>query len=68
MARLLSSTCQWALPVVAPADSDFADLDVSGFARAALQDLRGRVEAGGEGAEEARDALALLTRLAGGGR
>jgi len=44
-----------------PEDSDFTDLDVSGFAREALDDLR----AAAPDDEIARDALALLVRLAG---
>ncbi len=45
-----------------PEDSDFTDLDVSGFAREALDDLRASAA---EGDETAGDALALLVRLAG---
>jgi DNA repair exonuclease SbcCD nuclease subunit len=46
-------------------DADFADLQLAGFASAALGDLR--AAAGGEGdrATAARDALGLLLRLAG---
>lgn len=51
------------LAVVA-GDADFADLEVSGFARAALDDLRARASAGGAEAATARDALGLLLRLA----
>jgi DNA repair exonuclease SbcCD nuclease subunit len=43
---------------VVPDDTDFADLDLGGFARSALESLRA------EEGEEARDALALLVRLA----
>lgn len=51
--------------VVLPDDADFDGLDLHGFAREAVADLRAR--AGGEGPEarEAQDALALLVRLAG---
>ncbi len=48
---------------VLPADSDFEELALSGFARTALDELRGRASAGGAGAAEAREALALLVRL-----
>ena len=49
---------------VRPDDSDFADLDLAGFARTALARLRSEAAGGGARAEEARDALALLVRLA----
>lgn len=51
--------------VVLAEDADFDDLDLQGFAGEAVADLR--VQAAGEGAEAraARDALALLVRLAG---
>jgi DNA repair exonuclease SbcCD nuclease subunit len=49
--------------VVLPDDGDFADLEFSGFARAAVADLR-LAAAGGDGAEVARDALGVLHRLA----
>lgn len=52
--------------LVLPSDSDFADLDLSGFARTATERLRSGTEDGGHGARTARDALALLVRLAGG--
>jgi DNA repair exonuclease SbcCD nuclease subunit len=51
---------------VLPDDDDFSGLDVSGFARAALDALRARAAAGGAEAEAARGALALLVRLARG--
>jgi len=47
---------------VVPDDSDFADLDLSGFAAEARDELR---EAAEGGDPKARDALALLVRLAG---
>jgi len=50
---------------VMPADGDFSDLDLSGFARAALDDLRVASEQADEGGGMARDALGLLVRLAG---
>jgi DNA repair exonuclease SbcCD nuclease subunit len=53
---------------VLPADADFEDLALSGFAERALARLRAQARAGGEGAGTARDALALLVRLAGEAR
>jgi DNA repair exonuclease SbcCD nuclease subunit len=48
---------------VLPADQDFASLGLSGFAARAVDDLRARA---GDDDEAARDALALLVRLAEG--
>lgn len=53
--------------VVVPDDTDFADIELSGFAQAALDELRAAAEAGGDSSATARDALALLVRLAGAG-
>ncbi len=50
------------LVVVADGD-DVAGLDLSGFARAALDDLAGQAAGGGPTAPTARDALLLLHRL-----
>lgn len=50
---------------VIPDDTDFADLDVSGFAQEAVVELRSRAMLGGPDAVIARDALALLLRFAG---
>jgi DNA repair exonuclease SbcCD nuclease subunit len=50
--------------LVVPDDTDFADLGFSGFADAAVQQLRARIEAGGDEGNTARDALMLLLRLA----
>jgi DNA repair exonuclease SbcCD nuclease subunit len=50
---------------VVPADSDFESLALSGFAERAVACLREQARAGGEQALLARDALALLVRLAG---
>ncbi len=47
-------------------DADFADLDVSGFARDALEELRSSSLAPGADGETARDALALMLRMAAG--
>ena len=49
---------------VLPDDNDLSALDLSGFAREALQDLSEQAKHG-EQAQTARDALALLHRLAG---
>ncbi len=49
---------------VVPDDSDLDKLELSGFAREAAEDLSGLAESG-EQAVVARDALALLHRLAG---
>jgi len=51
---------------VAPDADDLARLPLSGFARAALDDLAARAREASPEAERARDALALLFRLAGG--
>jgi DNA repair exonuclease SbcCD nuclease subunit len=51
--------------VVLPADADFEDLDLQGFAGEAVADLRARAAAEGPEAQVAQDALALLVRLAG---
>lgn len=54
--------------MVVPDDADFADLDLSGYAAAAADDLRRTLATGATGttgAEAAADALALLVRLAG---
>ncbi|MBN1606694.1 MAG: exonuclease SbcCD subunit D [Polyangiaceae bacterium] len=53
--------------VVLPDRLDLESLGLSGFARAALDELREAVSRGGEGAGVARDALALLYRLAARG-
>ena len=52
--------------LVRPDDDDFADLDLSGFARNAVDRLRTTSVSGGEDAGVARDALSLLVRLAHG--
>jgi len=51
---------------VLPADGDFDALGLSGFAARAVAGLRERAAATGEDAGAARDALALLVRLAAG--
>jgi DNA repair exonuclease SbcCD nuclease subunit len=50
---------------VLPADGDFAGLELTGFAREALDDLRTRASALRAHPATARDALGLLIRLAG---
>jgi DNA repair exonuclease SbcCD nuclease subunit len=52
---------------VVPDDADFADLELAGFAREALDELRAGAEGEGPDAGVARDALGLLVRLAGRG-
>jgi len=49
--------------VVIPNDSDLATLDVAGFARTALDRLVAQCASAGDGAETARDAVALLHRM-----
>ncbi len=51
---------------VIPEDEDFSGLEVSGFARAALDSLRARAAGGGPDAVAARGALSLLVRLVRG--
>ena len=51
--------------VVTPADGEFGDLGLTGFARAAVDDLTMRLD--GEEAQAARDALGLLFRFSRGG-
>lgn len=49
-----------------PEDADFSKLGFSGFANKTVATLRDQIEAGGDSAMEARDALLLLFRLAEG--
>jgi len=51
--------------VTTPDDADLDALDVGGFARDAVDELRTVASAGGDDAEAASDALSLLYRLAG---
>jgi DNA repair exonuclease SbcCD nuclease subunit len=51
-------------PIVLPADGDFEDLSLSGFGCSAVDDLRARAAGADADARVARDALALLVRLA----
>jgi DNA repair exonuclease SbcCD nuclease subunit len=50
--------------VVVPDDLDEQQLPLAGYARSAWDELAAQARAGGEGAAEARDALALFFRLA----
>ena len=52
--------------VMMPNDTDFTDLGFSGFADKTVERLREQIEADGADADEARDALMLLVRLAKG--
>jgi hypothetical protein len=51
--------------VARPTAADLASLDAGGYLREAIDHLVAAVEAGGEGASEAEEALILLYRLAG---
>ncbi len=52
---------------VMPADGEFDDLGIGGFAATAVDELVATARSSGEDAEDARAALALLLRLAEGG-
>ncbi|KMO67155.1 metallophosphoesterase family protein [Mycolicibacterium chlorophenolicum] len=52
---------------VMPADGEFDGLGIGGFAAAAVDELVATARTSGEGAEDARAALALLLRLTEGG-
>lgn len=52
--------------IVRPDDDDFSDLALRGFAKKAVDRLRDLANAGEPGATVARDALAILVRLASG--
>lgn len=52
--------------VVRPADGEFDDLSIGGFAAGAVQELVDAAKTDGTEAEDARSALALLLRLSGG--
>lgn len=54
--------------VIKPQDAEFDDLPVTGYARTAMHQLLDQAASGGDGAEAARDGLALLARLVGGWR
>ncbi|HME70182.1 MAG TPA: metallophosphoesterase, partial [Myxococcota bacterium] len=50
--------------VTVPDDHDFSEIELAGFARAGVEALRAQAQAGGDAGATARDALALLVRLA----
>ncbi|WP_422745708.1 metallophosphoesterase family protein [Mycobacterium sp. WMMD1722] len=65
-ARLFAALTVWERGTdiaVLPADGEFDDLGIGGFAAAAVDELVGLARADGDGAEDARAALALLLRL-----
>lgn len=53
---------------IMPNDTDFSELQVSGYAQSVLQQLTAEVQQHGDQAKVAEGALALFYRLAGGGR
>ena len=53
--------------IIRPDDDDFCDMSLTGFAAEAVGELRTTASGQGEQAQVARDALALLVRLAGNG-
>ncbi len=53
---------------VLPDEEDFANLGLGGFVESTIEELKGLATAESEKGETAQDALALLFRLAGGGR
>ncbi len=68
-ARLFAALVPWDKQTdiaVMPADGEFDDLGIGGFAAAAVDELVATARTGGEEAEDARAALALLLRLADG--
>jgi len=50
--------------VTVPDDHDFTDVELAGFARAGVEALRTMARGADDAAAAARDALALLVRLA----
>lgn len=69
-ARLFAALVPWDKATeiaVLPADGEFDDLDIGGFAAAAVAELVATARSSGEDAEDARAALALLLRLTDGG-
>ncbi|MBS1691736.1 MAG: exonuclease SbcCD subunit D [Actinobacteria bacterium] len=66
-ARLFAALTSWERHTdiaVIPADGEFDGLGIGGFAAAAVDELVGVARADGDGADDARAALALLLRLA----
>ncbi|MCH9701015.1 MAG: exonuclease SbcCD subunit D [Actinomycetia bacterium] len=69
-ARLFAALVPWDKQTdiaVMPADGEFDDLGVAGFAAAAVGELVATARLSGDDSEDARAALALLLRLADGG-
>lgn len=67
--RLFAALVPWDAQTdiaVMPADGEFDDLGIGGFAAAAVDELVATARSGGEDAESARAALALLLRLTDG--
>lgn len=68
-ARLFAALVPWDRETdlaVLPADGEFDDLGIGGFAAAAVDELVATARSAGTDADEARDALGLLLRLARG--
>ena len=68
--RLFASVRMWERHTdlaVMPADDEFDDLGISGFAADAVDELVQTARGGGDDADTARGALALLMRLRQGG-
>lgn len=69
-ARLFAALVPWDKQTdiaVMPADGEFDDLGIGGFAAAAVEELVATARSTGDDAEDARGALALLLRLTEGG-
>lgn len=69
-ARLFAALVPWDKQTdiaVMPADGEFDDLGIAGFAAAAVDELVAAARSTGDDADDARAALALLLRLAEGG-
>lgn len=69
-ARLFAALVPWDKQTdiaVMPADGEFDNLGIGGFAAAAVDELVATARSAGEDAEDARAALGLLLRLAEGG-
>jgi DNA repair exonuclease SbcCD nuclease subunit len=69
-ARLFAALVPWDKQTdiaVVPADGEFDDLGIGGFAAAAVDELVATARSAGDDADDARAALALLLRLAEGG-
>ncbi|MGE2736685.1 metallophosphoesterase family protein [Mycolicibacterium vaccae] len=69
-ARLFAALVPWDKETdiaVLPADGEFDDLNIGGFAAAAVDELVATARASGQDADDARAALALLLRLTEGG-